>query len=331
MNDTERYESQKKRDRAFVLGTFAVAAVVLVGGVLLASAPTAVALGLVALTTAYGAHRGALSTGALLVGLLLAAVLGMPVGLALEDTVGGALGLTGLAKRGASVGISALVILVVVSAAGSFAASRLVKRAGWWAPYDKPAGAALGLVEGVFLGLIVLWGALAIRPVAESRLASRETRLEADRAAGAAEDSPMNSSERLASRVLAFTDAIDTSAVGPLATATNPMADAEVFTLADDYLDVMRDPVAREHFMQSDAIRRFRDHPAVAEATETLRRDPEVRAVLERGLDREGLRTILESDVVLEALDGTDLEAELGTLTGDLREALEEARGMIRD
>jgi len=331
MNSTDRHETQKKRDRAFVLATAGVAAAVIAGAAFLASAPTAVALGLVALTTAYGAHRGALSTGALLVGLLLAAVLGVPLGVALEDAVGGALGLTGLAKRGASVGIVALVILVVVSAAGSFAASRLVKRSGRWAPYDKPVGAALGLVEGVFLGLIVLWGALAIRPVAEGRLASRETRLETDRAAGVQDEAPMNTSERLASRVLAFTDAIDTSAVGPLAAATNPMADAEVFTLADDYLEVMRDPVAREHFLQSDAIRRFREHPAVTRATETLRRDPEVRAVLERGLDRGGLRTILESDAVLDALDETDVAAEVGPLADDLRAALEEARGMIRE
>ena len=61
-----------------------------------------------------------------------------------------------------------------------------------------------------------------------------------------------------------------------------------------------------------------------------LEQDPEVRAVIENGLTRQGLYDLLNSDAVLDALRETDVLDEVRPLTEDLREALEEARARIQ-
>lgn len=315
-----------KKSPAWFFIAVAAGLTVLVLAYLVGGPTTRVVATCVVLTTLAGAWRGAIETGAFLLAMVVAALLAFPLGSLIEQPVGGALNLGGIAKRGAAVGIAALVVLIVASLVTSAVAKRLAKNSRLLKTLDRPVGAGIGLVEGVFISFLVLWGILAIQPVAAQRLDENA----AARAAGALPPDP-DISERLAGIMVTLAEDAERHPVGAIAASANPIAEAEAFVLAEDYLQIVNDPEAMRVFQESDAMRRVREHPSVQRTVEILENDPEVRAVLQRGLTRQGLSDLLNSDTVLKALRETNVLDEVRPLTADLREALDEARGRIRD
>ncbi len=322
----EQRESSGEKSRGFFLIGLGVGAVLIALALLFGGPTTKVVVTLVVVTTLLGAWRGAMETGAFVVALLVAAIAAFPLGRAIEGMVGSTLGLGGMAKYGAAVGIAALGVLVITALIVSVLAKRLKKKIPEIAKFDRPVGATLGLLEGVLLSFLVIWGALAIQPTAQRRvddsIAARE--------AGVISDEP-NLSERLAHSVLTLADDATAHPVGTIAASTNPFSEAEAFVLAEDYLLIANDPEAMRTFQESDAMNRVREHPAVKRTVEILENDPRIRETLEGGLTRDGLYAIINSDPLLDALRETNVLEEIKPLTDDLREALEEAKSRIRD
>jgi len=324
-NAPAKQPAKKKASGAFLLAV-AVGAVVLVLAYLAGGLTTRVVVTCVVVTTLAGAWRGALETAAFLFAMLIAAVLAFPIGGLIENPVGDALDLGGIAKRAAAVGVAALASLIVVSLVTSMVAKRLAKNSRLVATIDRPVGGTLGFIEGVFVSFLVLWGALAIQPVANQRLVDNA----AARTAGELPPE-IDLSERVAGIVVDLADDAAEHPIGAIAASANPMAEAEAIVLAEDYLLIVNDPEAMRAFQESDAMRRVREHPSVTRTVELLKEDPQVRAVIERGLTRQGLYDLLNSDAVLDALNETNVLDEVRPLTADLREALEEARARVRD
>ena len=314
----------RRPDRLLLVG-IAGAGLLAIGLAFALGSPVTQALVIVvALTTLQGAYLGAAETAGLVASLVLATLLAFPIGRVIEDAAGGVLGLTGLMKRGAGVANAALVVLV----AGTLVlglVSRRIFRKGRRGMTDRSIGGAIGLAEGVFLGLVALWALLAIEPVAQSRAASAEP-APAFTARETPEPSADASGRALARRVLAVTESVRGSAFGRFAQGANPFGETPVVRMADDYLIVVRDPDALAWFLESDAVRRFKETPSVQEAIETLRNDPRARRAIENGLDRGGLRSILESDEALRILDESSVVRDIEPLIDDLRAALDEAR-----
>lgn len=318
--------TRRRRSRVLILAV-ALAGLIAVAVALAFGSPvTQIAVALIALTALQGTILGAAETAGLVAALALAALVAFPLGRAIEDSLGGLIGATGVAKRAAAIAAAAAIALILGSLVFGVISRRLVRtaRRGFT---DRSIGGALGFVEGVFLALLALWGLFALEPVAETRLAS-------SRDAIAAPDAPANPEppkpNDLASRVLAITESASNSFIGRLARDANPFAETTVIAMADDYLLVVRDPAALEHFLESDAVRRLNETPSFQRALEIIRTDPDVRAALERGLDRRGLRALFESDAILRALDDTGVVRDLEPLADELREALEQAKARAR-
>jgi uncharacterized membrane protein required for colicin V production len=338
-------DAQRRQGRLLLLGIAAVGLLAIALAFAFGSPVTQVLVVVVTLTTFQGAAIGAAETAGLVVSLLLAALLAFPIGRLIEDAVGGALGVTGLMKRGAGVAIAAVAVLLVGSLLFGFI-SRRVFRKNRRGMTDRSIGGALGLAEGVFLGLFALWALMAIEPVAQSRLASAQTSPsvpaetnpspsaspvpKADAAPPEPTTAADETSNALARRVLAVTESARGSAFGRLAQTTNPFEETPVVRMADDYLVVVRDPDALAWFLESDAVRRFNETPSVRRAIETLQSDPEIRAAIQGGLDRGGLRSILDSDEVLRVLDETTVIEDIEPIIEDLRAALDEAKHRAR-
>jgi hypothetical protein len=328
----------RRASRTLILAV-AVAGLLAVAVALAFGSPiTQIAVVLIALTALQGTILGATETAGLVAALALAALIAFPLGRAIEDPVGNIANLHGVAKRAAGIAAAASLALIVGSLLFG-AISRRLFRKGRRGLADRSIGGALGFVEGLFLAILALWGLFALEPVAQSRVASgqaavtdRQGRATPDAATDPEHSSPTGNahSSTLARRVLAITGSASGSFIGRLARDTNPFAEAPVIAMADDYLVVVRDPDAMAHFLESDAVRRFNQTPSVRLAIEIIRNDPEVRAALERGLDGPGLRAILESDTVLQALDDTNVIADIEPLVDDLRAALEEAKAKAR-
>ncbi len=314
----------KKKTAPVFLGAVLVGIAVIALALLAGGPTTKVVATIVVLTTLLGAWRGALETASFVVALAVSAIVAFPLGRVLEDTVGSAVGLSGLAKRGASAGIAALLVLVVAALITSAVAKRIKKKMPLVASADRPIGATLGFIEGVFLSFLILWGALAIQSTAQQRV---DVNTAAREAGGAPAEA--NMSERLARGVLALADDATSHPIGSIAASTSPLADAELFTLSDDYIRVTNDPEAMRIFTESEAMQRVREHPAVRRTVEILENDPEIRASIEHGLTRDGLLAILNSDALLDAIDETNVLEEVKPLTDDLRAALEEAKARL--
>lgn len=303
------------------------AGLVLIALALLLGGPTTkVVVTLVVVTTLLGAWRGALETGAFVVALIVATLIAFPLGRALEDQIGAALGLSGLDKRGASIAVVALAVLMASSVLTGMLAKRLKKKWPTVAKADRPVGATLGFLEGVLLTFLVLWGAFAIQASAQQRVDQNAAARQAG--AGPSENSL---SERLARGVLAFATDATTHRIGSIAAKRNPIAELQAVTLAEDYLDIANNPEAMRVFQESDAIRRIQEHPGFQRALEALRSDPQVQAALDRGLDPQGLAAIRKSDAVLDIIDDPDLLREVEVFADELRAALDEAKARIRD
>lgn len=302
---------------------------------------TAIVSILLAACILQGLWRGASQILGVLVGMLVAAALCQPLGRACEGLIASIAGTTGLTNRFVSVGVAALVLAAIVAAGASWGLKQLWKsRQHAWMKWDHLLGGGVGLVEGVVLSLVVLWTPIMLEPIASAQASLAPQTIDASRPA-------------LARRVADWAAAVRASPLGGLAAATNPAASSPTLQLLEDFIAVARDPEAMERFLNSEPLQRLKNTPSVGEAVRRLEADPELEALLTGSppngtpdaaatqhttsddatpgppITGETIRAILSSNTLLKVLDETTVVEDLAPMTGDIGNALREAKAII--
>ena len=268
----------------------------------------------VALAVVNGYWIGAARIAALLVGLLVAALLAVPMGKAFEGLFSAVFDSTGITNRVISIAVCALINIVVVTIAMQVVIGRLQKLRPQWKPYDRLIGSGLGLLEGIVLGLLLIWTVLSLEPIATVSLAQTET------PDGAGVSNPVSK------QVVAMAEKTRDSVIGRIADAINPLDEMRLITLFEKGLVVISDPGPREAFLNHPSIEGIRHMPSAQQAMEMLAQDPDIGLILETGaVSGDSLRAILSSPTLLKILEETDLVAELLPLADEIEQAINEA------
>ncbi len=282
--------------------------------VLFGSLPLKIVAAVLALCIIQGLWRGAAELVGIVAGMIAGVLLCRPIGRLLEPMLASATSTSGLSSRLLSAGLAAVLISAIASIAIGIVTRRLLKRRPQLAGADKLAGGAIGLFEGCFLGLIVLWVPLALEPVAVGQIGKGE----------APEQRPRNP---VAEAVVNFAEQVKGSSLGGVAESTNPMEGARLFALTGDFAIVMRHRRAREHFVNSNAMKHLREAPSVQEAISRLEKDPELGAMIRSGdYGPEFVRGVLTSKSLMDTLDQTTIVKDLTPLVGEIEKALQEAK-----
>jgi hypothetical protein len=264
---------------------------------------------LVLLTALNGYWLGATKSVASVGGMLIAMLLAVPLGTALEGIVGAIVGSGGLTNRMISIGAWAVIVTAVVTVILSLVVGRTLKKRQGWRRLDKLLGIGLGVLDGVILGVILLWVVFALEPMAAANLARARD--------GQHEVEPSST----AKAVVALASAAQKSTVGRAAEAANPLKNMRIIRLFADAQTVLNDPFRRELFLNDTRIQDMQRRPSVQKALELLSGGlPDVD--LDDGLSSEELHVILASPEFLAVLDETGLLAELSPLAGEIEQAL---------
>jgi hypothetical protein len=240
--------------------------------------------------------------------MLLAVATALPVGRACEGLVGSVLGTSGLVNRMVSIAVCAMVLMAVIATLMSIPIGRWLKTRPKLKRYDRLLGAGFGIAEGALAALFVIWGALAIEPLAAGNVAR-----------AADPDSGVQRS-RVAQLALSFATSARESVVGRVAAPVNPLRQMRALRLFERAEAVMSDPERREVFLNHPLMQQVRERPSVKRAAELLAADPLVN--LDDGLSDEEVRTLLTSPRLLEILDETHVLSELSPIADDIEQAL---------
>lgn len=257
-------------------------------------------------------------------GLVVAIPAAIPLGIAGEGLTRGLLGTTGLLNRMISVGLFAVVILVVVTAALHVLVRRVLSNRPRWRRYDRLGGLALGAVQGMLVGMVAVWAMLTVGPVAE--------------AAGGQDVGDGVETEQTSASVRVGSEMgrqARESIVGRIFEGINPFREMLYLPVAQRALVVVNDPEARETFVEHEAIRRLRERESFSRTVEMLLDDDEIVAVIDEAgeqgrLSWQGLLSLLSSDALLSALDETGVVHDVSHMAEDIREAVDDAYEQAR-
>ncbi|MBX3378916.1 MAG: CvpA family protein [Phycisphaeraceae bacterium] len=290
-------------------------AVLALACILFGSLPVKVVASVLAMCIIQGLWRGAAELIGLVAGMIVGVLLCRPIGRLLEPALASMTRTSGLSARLISVGLAAVVVSALVAVVIGVFSKRMMKKRPQLAGADKFAGGGIGLVEGCFLGLIILWVPLAMEPVARGQIGD------------GGDGSEGRARNPVAEAVVSFAEQVKDSSLGGVAESTNPMDGARIFALTGDFALVMRHRRAREHFVNSDAMRMIRETPSVRDAVAKLERDPELGAMIRAGdYGPEFVRGVLTSRSLVEVLDGTTVVRDLTPLVNEIEKALQEAK-----
>lgn len=291
-----------------VLGIVAVALI----AVLLGSLPVKIVASVVALCTLQGLWRGASELVGIVVGMILAVILCRPFGRLLEPAIASLTTTGGLSARLIAIAIAAIAVTAFVAILIGVASKRVMKSRPQLHGTDKLAGGGLGLIQGSFLSLLVLWIPLAMEPIASAQ--ARRATEEAGRNA-------------VAEAVSAFAQDVRTSGLGSMAEATNPVEGTRLFALAGDFAIVMRSRPALDAFNSSPVMTRIRALPSMQQALERLQEDPSLGASIRSGnYSADTVRAFFTSRAVLDVLDQTTLVSDLMPLAAELEQEIQKAK-----
>ncbi|MBY0114041.1 MAG: CvpA family protein [Phycisphaerales bacterium] len=280
------------------------------------SVPIKIVAGVIALCTLQGLWRGASELIGIVVGMLLAVILCRPVGKVLEPAIASVTATGGFSSRLIATALAALGVAALVAIVIGVLSKRAMKSRPQLHGMDKLAGGGLGLLEGSFLGLLVLWIPLAIEPLAVSQVQRT------------AED-PSLPRNPVAQAVANFAGEVRQSSLGGVAASSNPLEGAQLFALTADFAAVVRHKPAFDHFLNSPVMTKIKGAPAVQDAIKRLEADPELGAMLRNGnYGAEMVRAMLTSKALLEVFDSTTIVSDLTPLVGELQQALKEARAI---
>jgi len=303
-------ERQAKMRAGLMIGVSAIALVCVVLG----SLPVKIVVLVLALCIVQGLWRGAAELIGIVAGMIVGVLLCRPIGRMLEPVLASMTQTSGLTARLISVGLAALVISAGAAVVIGVISKRLMKKRPELANADKFAGGGIGLVQGCFLGLIVLWVPLAMEPVARGQMSDSPT----------GEKAPANP---VAEAVVSFAEQVKGSSLGGVAESTNPMEGAKFFALSSDFSIVMRHRRARDHFVNSEAMRALSETPSFQEAIARLEKDPELGAMIRAGdYGPEFIRGVLTSRALMDVLDKTSVVKDLTPQVGEIERALQAAK-----
>jgi hypothetical protein len=301
---------QAKTRAGLMIGVSAIALVCVVLG----SLPVKIVVLVLALCIIQGLWRGAAELIGIVAGMIVGVLLCRPIGRLLEPALASMTQTSGLTARLISVGLAALVISAGAAVVIGVISKRLMKERPELANADKCAGGGIGLVQGCFLGLIVLWVPLAMEPVARGQISDSPT----------GEKAPANP---VAEAVVNFAEQVKGSSLGGVAENTNPMEGAKIFALSSDFSIVMRHRRARDHFVNSEAMRALSETPSFQDAIVRLEKDPELGAMIRAGdYGPEFIRGVLMSRALMDVLDKTTVVKDLTPQVGEIEKALQAAK-----
>lgn len=311
--------AESESNRTLILTAIGTAFAVAVIAALISPVVGAV-LGCAAICMAQGFWRGAAEIAGLLIGTIAAMILAPGIGRATEGVLAGVLSTGGIAGRLLSTAIVFVLVCMIVWAVVSFIAKRIMKRRPEWKAWDRWLGGGLGMLEGLLLGMALLWIPLAIEPIAHGTLPPFESQ---------GTEPPAQSSG--AKRIVVFADLVKRSALGGIAQATNPADGSALLAFAEDFAVVSRNEAALTMFVRSAAMQSIQELPSVVEAKRRLEQDPELRELIRgEGVPTDVLMRIMKSDAVLRVLDETTLLEDLSPRAAEIGAALSEARRSIK-
>ena len=314
-----------------VWSVVAGAGTIALAGLLLGSLPIKIACLLVGLTVLQGLWRGAAEIIGFVVGMGLALVAAPSLGRAFEPAVGAMTGAGGIMNRVLSVALVALLITETVGVAGSVLAKKFMKHKAHLKAYDKYAGAGLGLLEGSFLALMVLWVPMALAPVARMQVGGdRESTWDGGVPSGEQRDRARAAG--LAGEILDFADKTRASFIGGLVEATNPLPDARLLALAADFAAISQDEQALGELLASEPMAQLEALPSIQQAIEAIKSDPEVAGLVdEGGVTTESVLGFFQSNTMLRILDTTTVVQDIAPLAPQLEQAVREARARLEE
>ncbi|MBL8875251.1 MAG: CvpA family protein [Phycisphaerae bacterium] len=311
--DSNSDQQLHKVRAGIMIGVAAVALICIVFG----SMPLKIVSLVLAICIIQGLWRGAAELIGIVGGMIVGVLVCRPIGRRFEPALASITSTSGLSSRLLSVGLAALVVSAVFAVVIGVLAKRAMKMRPDFAGADKLAGGGLGLVQGCFLGLIVLWVPLAMEPVARTQIEERT----GDPGFAPAPPNPV------ARAVVNFAEQVKGSSLGGVAEGTNPMEGTKIFALSGDFSIVLRHQKAREHFVQSDAMRGLRTTPSVQDAIARLEKDQQLGALIRAGdYGPQFVREVLLSRTLMEVLDDTTIVRDLTPQVGEIEKALQEAK-----
>ncbi|MCC6676388.1 MAG: CvpA family protein [Phycisphaerales bacterium] len=308
------------------VGILVGGAVLLLGALLLGGMVARIFVAVVVLSTWQGLWRGAAEALGVLIGSILAVLLAPAIGRGLEGVIGGMLGTTGMLARILSIGIVGITIILVVGVGAGRIARKLINDRPAWKRWNSMAGAGLGLIEGLILGMSLMWAVLALEPIAANQVAAAEDPLTVDEEGSRIQANPM------ARRLVRIAGDVHESSLGGLAETTNPIGGSKLLSIMQDFAAISRDPEAVRAFVESDAMRAIADLPSIQRAKELIEQDPQLGSLASaEGVSVSTIRLILESPTLLRILDETRVVEDVTPMAGRLEEAIRQARAKVRD
>lgn len=307
-------DQQLQKFRAGIMIGVAVLALVCI---LFGSMPLKIVSLVLAICIIQGLWRGAAELIGIVGGMIVGVLVCRPIGRLFEPALASITSTSGLSSRLLSVGLAALVVSAIFAVVIGVLAKRAMKKRPDFAGADKLAGGGLGLVQGCFLGLIVLWVPLAMEPVARAQI---EEGIGGANVAAA----PPNP---VARAVVNFAEQVKGSSLGGVAEGTNPMEGTKIFALSGDFSIVLRNQKARDHFVNSPAMRELRTTPSMQDAIARLEKDQELGAMIRTGdFGPQFVREVLLSRTLMDVLDTTTIVQDLTPQVGEIEKALQEAK-----
>lgn len=298
-----------------------------IAGVALLAIPLTFALGstvagvvaaIIALAVLQGLWRGAAEIVAILVAMALGTLLARPLGHAIEGPMHSMTGADGIANRVVAIVVAGTLVTGVFGLVASRLTRAFLKGRPNLRAANRYAGAAFGLVEGVFLSLLLVWTVLAIGPMAKAQVAASQA-------------TPRGPSNPTAERVARLHDAVERSSLAAIAGSTNPLGDAELVQLASDFSEVMGDEEARRALLESEALKNIQALASVRGAIERVRQDPQLGTLAQdRALSGEDVQRFLNSPTVLDILDHSTIVDDVRPFAPDLALAIREAKASMR-
>ncbi|HYE61237.1 MAG TPA: CvpA family protein [Phycisphaerales bacterium] len=306
--------SREPLDQKLRIAIVAAAVFIVILTLLLGSAPVKIVACVMCLGMLQGLWRGASELVGIVASSLVAVIVAPPMGRALEGVTAGFTGNDGLLNRMVAVALVGLLIVIVGSVLVSVVAKRQLKKHPGWVRWNSIAGAGLGLIEGIILGMAILWTPLALEPIAATQLAEADA----------------ETASPVAEGIRSFAGRVRDSSLGKVAEATNPIEGSRLLSLANDFIAVARDEDAMEYFMGTPVMQELASLPSVNQARERIGADAELTGVLkDQGVSVEVLNQVLKSRTILEVFDQTTVVADLSPRAERLVAAIGEAKARI--
>ncbi|MFA6044224.1 MAG: hypothetical protein WC718_04510 [Phycisphaerales bacterium] len=307
-----------------------IAVLALLGGLLSGSYAAA----LMFLVIGFFAYRGlsqGLSGGiATIIALILAALLSPLLGGVLTPLLSSAFGITGLVGRGLGLGLGGMIVFAVAAGVLRVVIRRALKDRQLIKRADAAVGAIIGAGVGTLVAFVGAWVILALAPQTQPVALAPTPAPASTPDAPDAEEVEAPTPNPALEAITAFANDLRGSSIGAAAQATLPGDESKILTLASDFAYVARDPVARQHLVDSEVLKEIQNLPAAKQAAEKAKADPELRHIIEQGsLSPSDINLIAQSKTITDIIDTTDFVKQVTPLLPRLEEAIREAKASV--